>query len=141
VARVPTASRSRRCSLINPIRGPGDRDASTVGAALAVAEAHQLAGDAETLRNAHQQVVGQHPAALDDLGDLGLGLPGQLRNPTLGDPGVPEDPVQRGDVAVGEDPAHVLTPVQRGVDRRSVPRCRSTGYMPSDLVGVTRSPR
>jgi hypothetical protein len=81
--------------LSNPF-GVGDHDFSTVSAAgsgvgaigAPPGQAHQLAGDAEPFGDAHEQVVGQYPAALEDFGDLGLRLPGQLRDAALGEPDV-----------------------------------------------------
>jgi hypothetical protein len=53
------------------------------------------------LGDADEHVVGHHPTALEDFGYLGLGLPGQLRDLSLTDASLGEQPVDGGDVALG----------------------------------------
>jgi len=121
------------------LRGVGDRDLFSVGGTVAVAEPHELAGDAQPLSDAHQHVIGHDLATLEDLRNLGLRLPAEGCDLALGDPGVFEHLVEPGDVTLGQDPAHVLTAVQRGVDRWYVLLAAhrwSTGRYRSDLVGV-----
>ena len=88
--------------LSNPF-GVDDRDFFTVGAVgsgvgatgATPGQAHQLAGDGEPLGDSHQQVIGQHLAAGEDLRHLGLGLPGQCCDVPLGEPGVFEQLVRK----------------------------------------------
>ena len=125
----------------HPPRGLGDRDVSTVGGTEG--QAHQLAGDAQAARDAHQHVVGAHPATGEDVGHLGLRLSGQFRDLPLSEPSGLEREVQGGDTAHGQHLAHVVTLVQGGVDGRPGARCRraSSSCCRDDVVGVAVSHR
>jgi hypothetical protein len=77
-----------------------DSGVSRLGTII-VGDAHPRTRCFEALGDADEHVVGHHPTALEDLGYLGLGLPGQLRDLSLTDASLGEQPVDGGDVALG----------------------------------------
>jgi hypothetical protein len=90
---------SSSTNLLPNSRGPRLRNLVIVG------QAHPGARYVEALGNAEEHVIGHDAAALDDLGDFGLGLSGQLGDLSLADVSLGEQSVDGGDVPFGQRPA------------------------------------
>jgi hypothetical protein len=88
-----------------PRQGPPPRNGVSRLGSIIVGESHRRARYFRALSDADDRVVGHHPTALEDFGYLGLGLPGQLRDLSLTDASLGEQPVDGGDVALGWRPS------------------------------------
>jgi hypothetical protein len=67
-----------------------------------VGQLHPGARHSEALGDAEEYVLGDDPATVDDFGDFGLGLAGQLGDLSMADVSLGEQPVDGGDVPLGE---------------------------------------
>ncbi|MGH3855436.1 MAG: hypothetical protein ACRDR6_18485 [Pseudonocardiaceae bacterium] len=74
-----------------------------------------LPGHAEAVGDAFEQPDVEHLAAVEDLAHLGLGLPGQLRDPALAQPDPAQEAEKPADVPGRQRGAHRVVVEERGV--------------------------
>ena len=93
----------------------GLRLADELGGHLVVGETQLPARHAQPVGDAGEHVVGDDMAAGEDLGDLGLGLPGQRGDAPLRHPDPLQDPEDAGDIPRREGRPHVAPQPQPGI--------------------------